>query len=480
MILDLFICIMLLPFWPFIYIYNFFLDRRSPVVCSENSAYSICLEILRKNNKTFGILASPNEYTDVWTRDAFFSIIGLKSKGYKWHQNTINTLTKYQRDDGLIPLYVGPGDACSKLICRAKPNGKIKPTYYDSKTGDVVTDSCFQYIILVGDCPASKRAWDFMQQFVKNGLIYENGLGSWMDTVYHCGHVLYTNMLYYKAAIVLGKLNIANTIKSQLFKTLWGGSYFYCSTSIKSFDQVGNALAIKWLLTDQTKIDSIINHRKKHFTLGLVNPPCLPKVDNVYLPCYLIGNQEYHNFGWTWVNLLFLSVMNDSEVELKLFETEIQKRGTMYEIYAAYGPTNQLFCRSQSDFSEAAGMYLMCSKKPKTTIKFDIIDVQEEDTPEYTEEETSEDTSEIFKWLGFGFVAVSGIIQAIRALTIADGTLSFWSQISVIIGSISQIIYFIFKKNWPFVLIQLGIIVLSSINIYDVVNMRGIDAITHV
>jgi hypothetical protein len=144
----------------------------------------------------------------------------------------------------------------------------------------------------------------------------------------------------------------------------------------------------------------------------------------------------------------------------------------MYEIYADYGPTNQLFCRSQPDFSEAAGMYLMCSKKPLTTINFNIFEVEEEETPE--------DTSEIFKWLGFGFVAASGIIQAIRALTIADGTLSFWSQMSVIVGSIFQTIYFYLKTNWQFILIQLGIIVLSCINIYDVVQSRGIDVTSQI
>ena len=471
MILDIFLCFILSPFVPFIYIYNACLDKRTPVKCTKNTAYNICLEVLRKNSKSFGILASPNEYTDVWTRDAFFSIMGLKSKGYECSENTIATLTKYQRLDGLIPLYVGPGDACSKLICRAKSNGVIKPIYGDSKTGNVVTDSCFQYIILVGDCEPSRRAWEFMQQFVKNGLIYENGLGSWMDTVYHRGHVLYTNVLYYKAAIKLRETRVADTIKLKLVDTLWGGSYFYCSTSIKSFDQVGNALAIKWLLVDKDKKYSIIKYRKEHFRFGLVNPPCLPKVDHIYLPCYFIGNQEYHNFGWTWVNLLFLSVMDDSE-ELKLFETEIKKRGTIYEIYADYGPTNQLFCRSQPDFSEAAGMYLMCSKKPTTAINFNIFDVKEEETPE--------ETSEIFKWLGFGFIAASGIIQAIRALTIADGTLSVWSQFCVVIGSIFQTIYFYLKTNWQFILIQLGIIVLSCINIYDIVQSRGVEVTSQI
>lgn len=359
--IDILVSILILPFTPFIYIYNWFLNKKIEKVCSKETAFNISLNILKNNATEYGILASPNEYTDVWTRDAFFAIMGLDSIGMTTAKDaTLLTLRKFQREDGLIPLYVGTGQACAKLICRAQPTGPIHATYGDSKTGDVVTDSCFQYIIMMGDSPSSRKAWNYMQQYVKSGLIFETGLGSWMDTVYHKGFVLYTNVLYYKAAETLGY--DTEYIKKRLYEEFWNGSYFKCSSSIDSFDQVGNALAIKWIVSDAT---SIIEHRRKYFVYGLTNPPCIPNVKTIYYPCYMIGNQKYHNFGWTWVNLLFLSVMKDTG-ELKLFEKEIQERGTVYEIYEEYGPVNQLFCRSQPDFSEAAGMYLLCSNKTVT------------------------------------------------------------------------------------------------------------------
>ena len=453
---DILLCVLILPFTPFIYIYNYFYDRRLPFVCSSKSAFDICIGILQSNSTEHGIIASPNEYTDVWTRDAFFSLMGLCHVGLGYvSETTILALSKFQRKDGLIPLYIGSGDACAKLICRVKAQGKVKAVYGDSKTGDVVTDSCFQYIILAGKCKASEKAWNYMQQYVKNGLIYEQGLGSWMDTINHDGHVMYTNMLYFKAAETLGYST--GSIKRKIYEKLWNGKFFKCSTTIESFDQVGNALAIKWLGVTQAQKDSIINYRKKYFTKGLVNPPCWPLVGNVYLPCYMIGNQRYHNFGWSWVNLLFISIMDDPN-ELALFTQEIRERGTVYEIYDEMGPVNQLFCVSQPEFSEAAGMYLMCQNK-KASFFY---------TNEKKKYDESNEQNELYKWLGFIFTAMSGILQAIRSLVINDGTLSFWAQVSVIVGALFQILFFALNGNWQFILIQIGIIVLSSINIYDI------------
>ena len=146
---DVLLSLLLLPLTPFIYLYNALLNKDTPFICSYKTAYRICLDLLEKNSTEIGILASQNEYTDVWTRDAFFAIMGLQSKELKWEAKTIETLTKFQREDGLIPLYVGRGNACSKLICRTRPSGPLKAQYGDSKTGDIVTDSCFQYLSLI-------------------------------------------------------------------------------------------------------------------------------------------------------------------------------------------------------------------------------------------------------------------------------------------------------------------------------------------
>jgi len=74
------------------------------------------------------------------------------------------------------------------------------------------------------------------------------------------------------------------------------------------------------------------------------------------------------------------------------------------------------------------------------------------------------------------FMALSGILQLIRSLVIQDGTLSFWSQIAVCIGAGCQIGDYIaesMKKNWQFILISSGIIVLAVVNIISIFSAEG-------
>lgn len=472
-VLDCLLALILLPLSPFFYIINLFLVPNGRFRTTTRSAFDICLGILNQNsNNRIGIMASPNEYTDVWTRDAFFSIMGL-SKQCENHSaisKTIKLLESKQRSDGLIPLYIGSGSACSKLVCHTKPTGTPKPHYGDAKTGNVVTDSCFQFIILKkGQGPACKKAWNFMQTFVKDGLIYEEGLGSWTDTVYHKGYVLYTNVLYYQAAKMMNK--DAETIKHRLCEILWTGEYFNTSSTLKGFDQVGNALAIHYGLVNDSERSSIIKYRLNHFKKGISNPPCLPLPGPVYLPCYMIGNYNYHHEGWSWANLLFISVMDreDRESELQTFTNSVERYGTMFEIYNAKGqPTKQWLCDSQPDFSEAAGMYLLCQDKKVTELQFDRLSEE----LDRVKRVVCCTPKEIIKNIGFVLIVLSGILQAIRCIVIANGTLSFWAQALVIFSAFFQGTFFYLTKNWQFILIQVGIVVVTSININDIVHAR--------
>jgi hypothetical protein len=363
---DISLFILCLPFSPFIYLYNLCFHRKVKEIESGKKAKDICEKILEENWTDNGYWASNKGYTDVWTRDSFFSLQMCEGDNPQEYVNKtkiyVQTLERYQRGDGLIPLFIGTGDACCKLFCCKKPSGEIKPQYTDVKTGDTVTDSCFQYIILKGkQDDMTEKAWEYMQKYVKDGLIYEEGLGSWMDTVKHKGHVLYTNMLYYRAAHIM-KPELQTLIKDTIIKKLWGRQYFKCSTDITSFDQVGNALAMLWGVADENKIDEIKGYRQKYFNKGINNPPCLPLVRKVFLPCYALGNYNYHNYGWSWVNLLFMYASKDFK-DLGKFTEIIKKYDTIHEIYSCEKPVNRLFCESQPDFSEAAGMYLLCEKE---------------------------------------------------------------------------------------------------------------------
>lgn len=77
---------------------------------------------------------------------------------------------------------------------------------------------------------------------------------------------------------------------------------------------------------------------------------------------------------------------------------------------------------------------------------------------------------DLFKNIGFILIALSGIIQAIRSIVLEDGKLSFWSQMLVLASACFQIAFFKIQKNWQFILIQLGIIALTIINIYSIMN----------
>ena len=68
---------------------------------------------------------------------------------------------------------------------------------------------------------------------------------------------------------------------------------------------------------------------------------------------------------------------------------------------------------------------------------------------------------------------LSGIIQAVRCVLIANGTLSFWAQALVIASAFFQGTFFFLTRNWQFILIQVGIVVVTSIKLYYIIHARN-------
>lgn len=340
----------------------------------NKNSMDICHQCIDKNTKRLQtgdelIWASSKNYTDMWTRDVFFTIF-QHSKGSV--VRVVQTLAKYQREDGLIPLYIGQGNACLKLFCNQKPSGRVFAYYNDAKSGDEPTDSCFQFIIMAFECQLNVelrdhivKAWEYGQRNRNNKLVHEFGLGTWQDTIKHHGNVLYTNVLFYQATQYLYP-RLSETIKNSIIKHLWNGFFFKASTSNDSFDQVGNALAILYNIAP--KPAKILEIREQYFQEQW--PPPNKKIDlrkqtsrpgfewyEIYLPCYLIGNAKYHNgWCWSWVDLLFLKISHGS---IAKWSDKIQEYGSMYEVYDQHGsPIDVLLYQSQPDFSEACGLYL--------------------------------------------------------------------------------------------------------------------------
>jgi len=357
--------ILLSTVWPIRAIVERFQSKHIPEKRTPLRPDSVCKKSVLKNTKNGLLWASSQNYTDMWTRDTFFACLGNPAL----KKRLARQIVKYQREDGLIPLYIGQGDAFAKLFCAAVPEGDAHAHYTDAKTGDEPTDSCFQFIIMAYlDYPnESKLAWTYMQKYIKDGLIWEEGLGTWQDTIKHKGHVSYTNLLYYKATLLLYPKRAAY-IKKRIIATLWNGQYLVSSTTNNSFGQVDNALAVLYDVAPST--ESIFKIHTTHFS----SPTCPPNLKitddkasvafgffDIYLPCHPIGNADYHNkWSWSWVNLLFMKakLKRGKDVDLSYYSALIQKYGTLYETYDENGPIKRLMYSSQPNFSESCGLFV--------------------------------------------------------------------------------------------------------------------------
>lgn len=373
--------LLLCSVWPFRWLWQLCTSKKMPKNISSKDPVDICRESILGNIKGGLLYASSQDYTDMWTRDTFFASMGIANPGI-----FVDTLAKFQRQDGLIPLFVGRGNACCKMFCGQKDTGPIKATYTDVKTGDYPTDSCFQFIIMASKMYPEKcrAAWSFMQKhFLRKNdvLIHDNGLGTWQDTIKHYGHVAYTNILYYQATKVLWPDNPSKwmPIKKAIIHKLWTGSYFKCSTTNQSFGQVDNALAILYEIAPSPQ--SIIDIHQKYFNWksppNIMIPPTKPAFAwyQVYLPCYPIGNSEYHrSWAWSWPFLLMKKAIHYTTHKLDYSDISqaISQYSSLYETYDKDGPVYRVLYKSQPNFSEACGLFLDLVKKKISIDNFSV------------------------------------------------------------------------------------------------------------
>ena len=372
--------------------------------------------------KELGICAGEVYYHDVWTRDAFFASLGLLSTDiYPQVQTVLETLSKYQRHDGLIPLRVGHKNYVTRFICNCDVDS-VQPVYHDDKAFSTPSDSNSQFIILswcfyqhTGNLEFFKEmvpycffAFSYLMKHVDDELLLTGDyFDTWHDTVTVSKPSLFSNVLFLKAyktileiteriGIIDDKRGIElNLINKRVFdiiselegkiewneyhkhrdafhKHFWNGEFFTIYPGVNHFETTGNSLAMLFDFVDEYKCDSISKYVEQNMTRDLVHCfiPLLP-CNKIYTPMYLVCLQKYHNgHYWLWVNGLFASALKYRKINHELqkrVQTQIEKifceYGCAYErISQKMQPTRHLFQSSEINFSESAGMFLLMQK----------------------------------------------------------------------------------------------------------------------
>jgi len=144
--------------------------------------------------------------------------------------------------------------------------------------------ACFNYSTYSGDLDFVRSHWKALKQVIywmeeqaldQSNLLSQEAYSDWADSLARSGHVIYTNVIYWKALSEMAdfseKLGIEEDIKlwqekatatqNAIQERFWRADlgYFITSEEIESLSSAGNLLEIAWGLATKTQANSILD-----------------------------------------------------------------------------------------------------------------------------------------------------------------------------------------------------------------------------
>ena len=167
--------------------------------------YQEAIKLLKENSNKFGVLASAatktakqRNYLSIFGRDASMCAMGMVISGDKRlktsARRSLESLAKYQADNGQIAFYVKP----EKKYAHFYYLGCIDSTlwwlialkFYDQNTGEKLSKKFSKQVDLAIN-------WLRCQEHPKLYLLQQNEASDWADLMPRSGFVLYSNALWY-------------------------------------------------------------------------------------------------------------------------------------------------------------------------------------------------------------------------------------------------------------------------------------------
>lgn len=370
----------------------------------KKTAYGIAVADLLQCLTPLGFAAGSHHFVDLWARDSLFAVLGAVASGrMSESKQTIETFLDHQRADGLVPY----------LILRSKHGlGKYfnRHRYYDRPVAHfrshmslgLVPDGGLMTIIaarayeeaahdrrfLNHHYDALVRAFMWYADRFGDGLVREWFQCEWADALLKSGNTLYTNVLYYKAAVDMswlakrmGKpsdadffIKRAMKIRSLIHTHLWNGSFFADWKDWKRRDYLAvhpNMLAIIFGLADRNQAASILHAAKASAWNGWTMENSFPKYPLWRVPLFhiIIGMGDYHN-GLIWLQpgilyalaLYTIGKKREARSALTGIEEKIISSGGVHEVYERSGlPVKRLVYRSEQPFAWSSGLFIWVS-----------------------------------------------------------------------------------------------------------------------
>jgi GH15 family glucan-1,4-alpha-glucosidase len=337
------------------------------------------------NGETKRVLcAGHRNFREPWARDLSFALFGLMEiDEAEVARESLEVFLHFQKPSGQFPIKCYSTGIIDRylhsLFGRKQPTQlPLRPKYYSghhtiSLDGNaLLVIACFNYATYSGDIDFVRTHWKSLKQAVYwleeralggSNLLYQEAYSDWADSLARTGHVLYTNVIYWKVLTEmadfsekLGSLDdigswkekatqTKNAIRAELWRSDLG--YFVASQELDNLSSADNLLAIAWGLATKKQANSILDAINR-FKMAEPVPTRVMQgripIKYIALENRFAGIPEYHTqAAWLWlgawhaISLAHAGRTADADKILERILHIVERDKIVYEVYGIDG-----------------------------------------------------------------------------------------------------------------------------------------------
>jgi len=352
------------------------------------------------------LCAGVRNFREPWARDTGFASFGLMELGSQPEvKDALNVFLLTQHPSGQFPVKIHSTSILDRFLHsffdRQQPiEQPIRPKYitaHNSVSLDgnaLLVIAILHYADRTGDRDFIVRNWGALTRAMTwlaeydthdDPLLHQGAFSDWADTISRTGKILYTNVIYWKAVVEMGKAAAlledpaesaayarqADDLRNALMDEFWRPDlgYFVTSSFFDNLSSSGNLLAIAWGLADEEKAHRILDAMR---FFGMAIPVPTKAVHRAYprqfvaIENRLGGIADYHTyFAWLWLGawhviaLVRVGRLEEARELIYNMSRVIVRDGAVHEVYAPNGAyASTLWYTSESPLTWSAGMFV--------------------------------------------------------------------------------------------------------------------------
>jgi hypothetical protein len=351
-----------------------------PFVLLYRSVYACAPQILPKNDHSvcpFATQLKSNEckrggwYTNkehetVLTRESFFTIMALKfgEEDVTDIEKYVHRLSEHMTSDGQVPW----------KFTETWMGAEVPHYTYKNKK---VVDANAQFLILLEwlhDTRSktlkrlylhARRAYQWLENFMKNNEFYEDSGSSWENTIQHSGYALLSNVLVCQSIRSMELICMSQGDKKQQELMVKRHGHFTESLQTKLYtsqEVLPRMLAIYWNMLPPRFCKSYNQELK--YPIPLITPgPTLPSTT---WESWLYGMDDIHTsliypwIGFLWTLILFKGYKTNEAKKWWESYALFESRSTLYNMYTPVNviPVQRAFLKSSPCHSLTLAMFI--------------------------------------------------------------------------------------------------------------------------